>query len=71
MSCGVSHRCSLDLALLWLGLRPAATAPIRTQAWDPPYATGVALEKAKRQKQKQNKNKQKDMLLYFIDLCRT
>ena len=34
--------------------RPVATAPIRSLAWEPPYAAGAALEKAKRQK---NKNK--------------
>ena len=28
MSCGVGHRCSTDLALLWLWHRRAATAPI-------------------------------------------
>ena len=42
-------------SLVWLsGLRiwhrPAATAPIRPLAWDPPYATGVALEKKKKEK---------------------
>ena len=54
MSCGVGHRRSLDPALLWLWRRPAATAPIRPLAWEPPYAVGVALEKAKRQKQTNN-----------------
>ena len=34
-----------DLALLWLWHRPAATAPIKSLAWEPPYATGAALEK--------------------------
>jgi len=29
-----------------------ATALIRPLAWEPPYAMGVALEKAKRQKKK-------------------
>jgi len=38
--------------LLWLWSRPAATAPIRPLAWEPPYATGVALEKAKKTKKK-------------------
>ena len=38
MSCGVGRRCSLDPALLWLWCRPAATAPIRPLAWEPPYA---------------------------------
>ena len=41
--------------MLWLWPRPAATAPIRPLAWKTPYATGAALEKAKRQKTKQNK----------------
>ena len=31
-SCGVGYRCNLDLALLWLWLRPVATAPIQPLA---------------------------------------
>ena len=50
MSCGVGCRRGLDLALLWLCCRLAAVALIRPLAWEPPYATGAALEKAKRQK---------------------
>ena len=49
MSCGVGRKCSLELALLWLWGRPAATALIRPQAWEPPCATGAALKKDKRQ----------------------
>ena len=41
---------------IWLWCRPVATAPIRPLAWEPPYAAGVALEKAKRQKKKKKKN---------------
>ena len=41
--------------LLWLWRRPVAAAPIRPLAWDPPYAVGAALEKAKRQKKKKKK----------------
>ena len=52
MSCGVSCRLGLDPMLLWLWLRPPATAPIRPLAWEPPYVMGVALEKVKRQKDK-------------------
>ena len=52
MSCGVDHRCSLDLVLLWLWCRPAATAPIRPLAWEPPYAMGAALKRQKDQKEK-------------------
>ena len=48
MSCGVDHRRGSDLALLWLWLRPGATALIRPLAWEPPYAVGAALEKTKK-----------------------
>ena len=41
--------------MLWLWRRPVAAAPIRPLAWDPPYAVGAALEKAKRQKKKKKK----------------
>ena len=49
MSHDVGHRRGLDLALLWLWYRLVATAPIRPLAWEPPYATGTALEKTERQ----------------------
>ena len=48
-----------DLALLWLWCRPAATAPIRLLDWEPPYAMGATLEKAKRPKKKKKKKKKK------------
>ena len=51
LSCGVGRRLGSDPALLWLWCRPAAVAPIRPLAWEPPYATGVAL-KSKKQKNK-------------------
>ena len=50
MSCGVGCRHGSDPALLCLWYRLAATAPIGPLAWEPPYAMGAALEKAKRQK---------------------
>ena len=40
-SCGVDHRCGLDLALQWLWCRSAATAPICPLGWELPYASGV------------------------------
>ena len=40
-----------DLTLLWC--RPAATVLIGPLAWEPPYASGVAL---KRQKRKEKRN---------------
>ena len=55
MSCGVGHRRGLDLALLWLWCRPAATAPIRPLALELPYATGAAL-KGQNTKDKKKKN---------------
>ena len=47
MSCGVGHRRSSNLELLYLWCRPAATAQIRPLAWEPPYAVGAALERKK------------------------
>ena len=52
MSSDVGHRCDKDLALLWLWHRPAAVAPIRPLAWEPPYAVGTALKKRKKEKKK-------------------
>ena len=40
----------MDLALLWLWYRPAAVAPIRPLAWEPPYATSAALKKKKKKR---------------------
>ena len=59
MSCGISRRHGLDLRLLWLWHRPAATAPIGPLGWEPLYATGTAL---KRQKKSQEKKKKKKKL---------
>ena len=56
---GVGRRCSLDLAWLWLWCRPAATAPFRPLAWEPPDATGTALKKTKDQKKKKKKEAKK------------
>ena len=50
VSCGVGYRCGSDLTLLWLWRRPVAIALIQPLAWEPPYATGAALEKAKKKK---------------------
>ena len=47
LSCGIGLRCSLYPTLLWLWCRLAATAPIQSLAWEPPYTTGAALERQK------------------------
>ena len=56
MSCGVGCRHSSDPVLLWLWHRPMATALIWPLAWEPPYGTGVAQEKAERQKKKKKES---------------
>ena len=57
MSCGVGRRHGSDPALLWCRL--VATAPIRPLAWEPPYAMGAALEKAKKTKKRKRKEKER------------
>ena len=55
MSSGVGHRHGLDLVSLWLWCRQAAKTPIKPLAWEPPYAKGLALEKAERQNNKKER----------------
>ena len=57
MSCGVGHRHSADLALLWLWHRQAATAPFRPLAGELPYATGVAEKEGRREGRKKEGEK--------------
>ena len=64
VSCGVGHRHGLDPVLLWLWCRPAATAPIRLLAWEPPYAAGAAL--AKRQKDREKKKEKGTNAKYIV-----
>ena len=59
MSCGVDHRRSSDLALLWLWHRLAATAPTGLLAWEPPYDAGAALKKKRQKNEKSQKSKNK------------
>ena len=57
MSYGLGHRRCSDPELLWLWCRLAATALIRSLAWEPPYAEDDALEKDKKKKKKKKKKK--------------
>ena len=50
MCCGVGHGGDLDPEVLWLWCRLAVVAQIQPLAWEPPYAAGGALEKAKKKK---------------------
>ena len=45
VSCGVGHRGSLYLVLLWLRCRLAVAVPIQPLAWELPYAVGLALKR--------------------------
>ena len=56
MSCGVGRRHGLDLVLLWLRW-PAAVALRRPLAWEPPYATGIALKRLGGKKKTKNLEK--------------
>ena len=73
MSCGVGRRPGSDPTLLWLWRRLVAAAPIRPLAWEPPYAEGAALEKAKRQKtiqtNKKNFRSVKCIFLSLVIIC--
>ena len=60
MGCGGGHRHGLDLALLWLWHSPAATAPIRPLAWEPPYSAGAALKRQKDKKKKKNREEDEE-----------
>ena len=50
MSYAVGHRCGLDLSLLWVWCRLAATALIQPLAWERPYAANAALKRKKKKK---------------------
>ena len=65
MSCGVGHRCGLDL-VLWLWRRPVAIAPIGPLAWVPPYATGAALKRQKKKKKLAPESDINHFCSYFI-----
>ena len=52
------------MALLWLWLRPAATAWIRPLAWEPPYATDEDLKGQKTKKKKKKKKKDTKEIIY-------
>ena len=67
MSCGVGRRRGSEPVFLWLWRRPAATAPIWSPAWDPPYAAaGVALKSKTKQNKKQQQQKKEKQRLDII-----
>ena len=57
VSCGAGRRRGSDPVLLWLCCRPAAVALIGHLAWEPPYATGVALKSKTTTRRKKSKQK--------------
>ena len=66
MSCGIGHRCILDLALLWLLCRLAAVALIQPLSWESPYAAGAALNIKKKKKNPKNKKQKKPSKLQML-----
>ena len=52
MSCDVGHRHDSDMELLWLSLWLEAVALIRSLAWEPPFAVGATLKKAKKKRRR-------------------
>ena len=50
MSCRVGGKQGSDPVLLWLWRQPAAVPPIRSLAWELPYALGAALKSKKKKK---------------------
>ena len=69
MSCGVGHRHGSDPVLLWLRCRPAAAAPIGPLAWEPPYATGMALESKKKPKNSLTEQEERYKMCTLKWLC--
>ena len=69
MSCGVGCRHGLDLALLWLWRRPAATALIGPLAWKPPHT--LKEQKGKKLKNERDEMATKQMLsgLHDFNAC--
>ena len=60
VSCGVGRKLGSNPTLLWMWLWPAATAPIQSLPWEPPYDRGVALKIQKKKtpkKTQENKTK--------------
>ena len=63
MSCGIGHRHSLDLGLLWRRL--AAAALIRPPAWELQYTMGAALKRKEGRKEDSKQDRQKESQHYI------
>ena len=63
MSCGIGRRHGLDLMLLWLWCRLAATTLIRPLAWELPCAAGGALKRKKKKRKKKEKKRKEEVEL--------
>ena len=70
MSCGVGHRRSSDLALLWLWCRPATITLIQPLSWEPPYAMGAALKKTKKKKKRMLQSVKLFMIVKYLRLLK-
>ena len=66
MSCGVGHRRSWDLILLWLWCSPGNAAPIQPLTWELPYAAGMALKSKSKNKNKQKAKCERISELFYL-----
>ena len=75
ISCGVGRRRGSDPGWLWLWCGPAAEALTGPLAWEPPYATSVALKKEKKKKKKSpprtGLQTSKPRFLFFLQFTHT
>ena len=55
-----------DPLLPWLWCRPAAAAPIRPLAWEPPYAVAAAVKREKKCTEASNPEMGVRLLIYFF-----
>ena len=51
------------MALLWLGCKLAAAAPVRPLAWELPYAVGTALKGRKKKKRGRRGRRRRNIFL--------
>ena len=58
-----------DLVLLWLWCRPVATAPIPSQAWEPPDAMGVGLKRFLKKEKKKSTDNLNVHICIFLKMC--
>ena len=54
-----------DVAWIWLWCRPTAVGLIHPLAWEPPYAVGAVLKKAKKKGRKEERKRERGQVFKF------